>query len=324
MMPRLAGRVAIVTGAGRGLGRAHALCLAAQGACVVVNDLGVDLTGAGGDVSPAQQVVREIAEGGGRAVASSHDVADWEQARELIEFAVSSYGDLHVLVNNAGIVRDRTLANMSEVEWDQVIRVHLKGHAAATRHAITYWKQRVTATGAPVKASLIHTTSVAAFTGNFGQANYTAAKLGIIGLSCVAAMEGARYGVRSNCISPSARTRMSASQRGAEQFLAKPQAAGQFDPWDPANVSPLIAWLAQETCPANSQIFQVIGERILVLSMPPVVHTLKTSGRWTLEDLDRAIPSCLVRPVGLEELLGLELGLSAGAGSHADGKKKEE
>jgi NAD(P)-dependent dehydrogenase (short-subunit alcohol dehydrogenase family) len=321
-MSRLTGRVAIVTGAGRGLGRAHALCLASHGASVVVNDLGVDLSGEGADVPPAQQVVHEIVEGGGRAVASSHDIADWEQARQLIELAVASFGDLHVLVNNAGIIRDRTLANMSESEWDQVIRVHLKGHAAPTRHAVAYWKQRAATTGAPVKASLIHTTSVAAFAGNLGQANYTAAKLGIIGLSRVVAMETGRYGVRSNCISPSARTRMSASQRGAEQLLAQP-GPGQFDPWDPANVSPLVAWLAEESCPASSQIFQVIGNRILVLSMPPVVHTLQTSGRWTLEELDRAIPPQLVRPVGLEELVGVELGLSAGVASDGSAKQKK-
>ncbi|MGA2000990.1 MAG: SDR family NAD(P)-dependent oxidoreductase [Terriglobales bacterium] len=321
-MQRLAGRVAIVTGAGRGLGRSHALCLASHGASVVVNDLGVDIAGEGGDVSPANQVVRNIVESGGRAVASSHDIADWEQARELIDLAVSTFGDLHVLVNNAGILRDRTLANMSEAEWDQVIRVHLKGHAAPTRHAVAYWKQSAATSGAPVKASVIHTTSVAAFAGNFGQANYTAAKLGIIGLSRVVAVEAERFGVRSNCISPSARTRMSSAQRGADQYLAKPE-PGQFDPWDPANVSPLVAWLAEEACPASSQIFQVIGKRILMLSMPQVVHAVESSGTWTLEELDRAIPPRLVPAANVEELLGVDLGLTAGVAPGRPERPKE-
>src|SRR5262249_10844196 len=155
---------------------------------------------------PAQEVAVEIRSSGGRAIASHHDVADWGQAEQMIALAVETFGELHVLVNNAGILRDRTLANMTEDEWDAVIRVHLKGHAAPTRHAVAYWRDRSKA-GHEVKASVIHTTSVAAFAGNFGQANYTAAKLGIIGLSRVTALEGQRYGIRSNAVSPSARTR---------------------------------------------------------------------------------------------------------------------
>src|ERR1700730_1837848 len=193
-MNRLSRRVAIVTGAGRGLGRAHALRLAAEGAAVVVNDLGGDVHGDGQDLTPAQQVVQEICDGGGQAIASGHDVADWEQAEALIRLAVDRFGDVHVLVNNAGILRDRTLANMSEGEWDAVIRVHLKGHAAMTRHALAYWRDRSKG-GHPISASIVHTTSIAAFAGSFGQANYTAAKMGIVGLSRVAALEGARYGV---------------------------------------------------------------------------------------------------------------------------------
>jgi len=307
-MTRLQGRVAIVTGAGRGLGREHALCLAQQGASVVVNDLGVDLSGAGADNTPAQQVVREIVERGGRAIASGHDVADWKQAQESIEFAVKTFGDLHVLVNNAGFLRDRSLANMSESEWDQVIRVHLKGHAAMSRHAVAYWKERAKA-GVKVKASLIHTTSVVGFTGNYGQANYCAAKLGIIALSRVIAIEAGKLGVRSNAVSPSARTRMTMNVPGTEQYLDKPKDEKQFDPGDPANVSPLIAWLAEENCPANSQVFQVISNRIMVVSMPTVVHELHGKGRWTLEELDRELPSKLLHTPSPEEFLGLDVNL---------------
>ena len=163
----LAGRVAIVTGAGRGLGRAHALALAAEGASVVVNDLGGDLQGRGTDLTPAQEVVREIVAGGGKAAVSGHDVADWKDAASLIDTAVKNFGDLHVLVNNAGILRDRTLANMSEEEWDAVLRVHLKGHAATTRHAMAYWRDCSKA-GDAVAGSIVHTTSLAGIVGNFG------------------------------------------------------------------------------------------------------------------------------------------------------------
>jgi NAD(P)-dependent dehydrogenase (short-subunit alcohol dehydrogenase family) len=296
--------VAIVTGAGRGLGRAHAVHLAAEGASVVVNDLGGDVHGQGSDNSPAEQVATEIRQQGGQAVASGHDVSDWEQAADLVALAVQTFGQLDVLVNNAGILRDRTLANMSADEWDAVIRVHLRGHAATTRHAMAYWRDCAKASRT-VRASVINTTSVAAFTGNFGQANYSAAKAAILGLSRVVALEGARYGVRSNAVSPSARTRISAaipSDVGAPR--ARSIDAEAFDRLDPANVSPLIAWLAAEDCPANSQVFQLIGERLIVSSMSPIVHDLRATGRWTLEALDRELPSCLVEPLTVDDFLG--------------------
>ena len=284
-MSRLAGRVAIVTGAGRGLGRAHALLLAAQGAAVVVNDLGGDLAGDGADPTPAQQVVAEIVEAGGQAAVSGHDVSDWSQSGAVVDLARSTFGDLHVLVNNAGILRDRTLANLAEDEWDSVLRVHLKGHAAMTRHAMAYWRERSKA-GADVRASLVHTTSVAGFTGNFGQAAYASAKLGIVALSRVAALEGARYGVRSNAVSPSARTRL-------EDSLASSEEA--FDRFDPANVSPVVAWLAEADCPATAQIFQVYGDRLTVVSMPAPVHQLDNDGaRWTADTIERALAGRLL------------------------------
>jgi NAD(P)-dependent dehydrogenase (short-subunit alcohol dehydrogenase family) len=280
----LAGRVAIVTGGGRGLGRAHCLMLAHEGAAVVVNDLGGDLHGAGKDPSPAQEVAREIEAMGGKAVVSGHDVGDWGQAAELIGHAVKAFGNLDILVNNAGILRDRTLANMSEEEWDAVIRVHLKGHAAPSRHAMAYWRDESKA-GKTVAASVIHTTSLAGLVGNFGQANYAAAKLGIVGLSRVIALEGAKYGVRSNAVSPSARTRIEAS--------LKPPPAGVFDVFDPANVAPLIGWLARVDCPATNQVFQAYGDRVEIIGPSAIAVDVRTKGQWTTDALDEALRSRL-------------------------------
>jgi NAD(P)-dependent dehydrogenase (short-subunit alcohol dehydrogenase family) len=293
----LEGRVAIVTGAGRGLGRAHALYLAGQGAEVLVNDLGGDVHGHGADATPAQRVVAEIVGRGGRAAVSGHDVSDWEQARQMVAQCVARFGRLDALVNNAGILRDRTLANMSESEWDAVIRVHLKGHAAPTAHALAHWRDRAKA-GQEVKASVIHTTSVAAFAGSLGQANYSAAKAAVLALSRVVSLEAGRYGVRSNAVSPSARTRITT---GIEDGGPAPEG---FDEMDPANVSPLIGWLAERDCPADSQIFHISGGRIIVLSMPPIVRELKTEGRWTREALARELPGRLITPASLETYLG--------------------
>jgi NAD(P)-dependent dehydrogenase (short-subunit alcohol dehydrogenase family) len=289
-MGRLDGRVAIVTGAGRGLGRAHALALAAAGARVVVNDLGGDLQGNGADPTPAQHVAQEIVAGGGQAEVSGHDVGDWRQAAELIALAVGRFGDLHVLVNNAGILRDRSLANMTEEEWDAVIRVHLKGHAATTRHAMAYWRNRAKQ-GHPVRASIVHTTSLAGLVGTFGQANYAAAKLAVVGLSRVAAVEGAKYGVRSNAVSPSARTRIETS--------LKAPPPGVFDVFDPANVSPLVVWLADAGCAATGQVFQAYGNRVEVMGHTTIDIDVRTDGRWTLEALDRALAGKLKPPPGL-------------------------
>ncbi len=295
----LRGRVAIVTGAGRGLGRAHALCLAAHGASVVVNDLGGDLQGHGKDATPAQQVVAEIEGSGGKAVVSGHDVSSWQDAEAMIRLAVETFGDLHVLVNNAGILRDRTLANMSEEEWDAVIRVHLKGHAAPSRHAMAYWRDRAKGGGA-VEASVVMTTSLAGLVGNFGQASYASAKLGVIGLSRVVALEGARYGVRANAVSPSARTRIETS--------LKPPPAGVFDVFDPANVSPLVAWLAHADCPATNQVFQAYGNRVEVIGQTGIAVDVRTDGQWTIDALDRALEGKLPAPPKLGDFVeGLPL-----------------
>jgi NAD(P)-dependent dehydrogenase (short-subunit alcohol dehydrogenase family) len=305
-MGRLEGRVAIVTGAGRGLGRAHALHLAAEGAAVVVNDVGRSLSGEGDDEQPANEVVREIEDQGGRAAADFHDVADWEQAEALVETAVTAFGRLDVLVNNAGILRDRTLANLAEDEWDAVLRVHLKGHAAPTRHAMAHWRARAK-DGEEVRASVVHTTSVAGFCGSFGQANYSAAKAAVLGLSKVVALEGAAYGVRSNAVSPSARTRFTMSMKGSEERLRPPDDASQFDFYDPGNVSPLIAWLAEADCPANGQAFHCAGNRIFVVAIPSIAHLIETDGRWTPEKLDDELTERLVPEVPLDAFLNPDM-----------------
>jgi NAD(P)-dependent dehydrogenase (short-subunit alcohol dehydrogenase family) len=277
---RLSGRVAIVTGAGRGLGRAYALALAENGAAVLVNDLGGDLHGIGRDLSPAAEVVGEIKAKGGLAAVSGHDVADWDDAEAMIRQAVDTFGDLHVLVNNAGILRDKLFANMSEEEWDAVIRVHLKGHAAPARHAMVYWRNAAKA-GKSVAASIVNTTSLAGLVGSFGQANYASAKLAVVGLARTLALEGAKYGVRANAVSPSARTRI-------ETSLKKP-AEDVFDVFDPDNVSPLICWLALADCPATGQVFQAYGNRVEVIQPSTIGVDVRTSGRWKLDELDSAL-----------------------------------
>ncbi len=291
-MGRLDGRVAIVTGAGRGLGREHALRLAEGGASVVVNDLGCGRAGEGRDDSPALAVVDDIVSRGGRAMVSGHDVSDWSEAADLIRFAVESFGDLHVLVNNAGIYGSNTLDGMREEEWDRFIRINLKGHAAPTSHAMTYWSARSKA-GHSVAASIIHTTSASGTMGFYGQAHYGAAKLAAIALSSTAAIEGAAIGVRSNTLSPSARTRMTADELG-------PEKKRPFNDRDPAHVSPLVAWLADEKCPANGQVYAIFGRRILIYDIVTFAHELAAPGQWTLEELDRELPPRLVKSMNVE------------------------
>lgn len=255
-MGLLAGRVAVITGAGGGIGRAHALAFAAEGAQVVVNDIGVGLDGSpAGGGSAAQAVVDEIVAAGGRAVTSGADVSDWEQAAGLIETAVDSFGRLDVVVNNAGIVRDRMIANTSEAEFDAVIAVHLKGHFATLRHAGAYWRGRAKS-GEAVDARVINTSSGAGLQGSVGQGNYSAAKAGIAALTLVAAAEMGRYGVTVNAIAPSARTRM--TETVFAEMMAKPESG--FDAMAPENISPLVVWLASaESRDVTGRVFEVEG-----------------------------------------------------------------
>ncbi len=287
-MSALSGRVAIVTGAGRGLGRSHALALAKQGAAVVVNDLGVEIDGSGKDVTHAQQVVNEILAAGGKAVVSNHDVADWAQAGSLVQLAVEEFGDLHILVNNAGILRDRAFFNMTEADWDAVIRVHLKGHAAPSHHALSWWNLQAK-TGRAIHASIIHTTSVAGLFPNFGQANYCAAKAGIYAMAQTVALEGARIGVRSNAVAPSARTRMVGD--------TIPACESGFDEFDPGHVSELVVWLARPECPASGQIFHIHGRRLAVFRAATPTQVVGSTDGWDQERLDEALSNGLLVPM---------------------------
>ncbi|MFN8035282.1 MAG: SDR family oxidoreductase [Acidimicrobiia bacterium] len=283
-MGALDGRVAIITGAGRGLGREHALLFAQEGAKVVVNDLGGNIDGTGEDRAPAQLVVDEIEAMGGEAVANIDDVADWEGAQRLINTAIEAFGDLHVLVNNAGILRDRVLVNMTEQEWDSVIHVHLKGHFCPTRFAAAYWREQTKA-GKSVKASIVHTSSTSGLLGNPGQTNYGAAKSGIATFSQICAMELERYGVRSNAIAPAARTRLTEQTPGLSDVVVKPSDAGAFDAWDPANVSPLVAYLATEDCPHTGQAFLVQGGLVQLFQPWTLTTKIDKGDRWTVAEL---------------------------------------
>ncbi|MDQ8732787.1 SDR family oxidoreductase [Bradyrhizobium sp. LHD-71] len=233
-----AGRVAIVTGAGRGLGREYALMLAEQGAKVVVNDLGGTAAGEGADITPAQEVVKLIRDAGGEAIANGNDVSDWGGAKALIDEAVASFGRLDVLVNNAGILRDRMMVNMTEAEWDSVIKVHLKGTFAPSHHAAQYWRQEAKSLGAPVKARLLNTSSASGLFGNVGQTNYGAAKAGIAAFTVISAMELKQYGITVNAIAPRAQTRMT---EGLRQLTAD-EIARRNPRW----VAPIVVWLASE------------------------------------------------------------------------------
>jgi len=288
-MGALEGRVAIITGAGRGIGREHALLFAAEGASVVVNDLGGAVDGSGDDRTAAEQVVAEITAGGGKAIANGDDVTSWDGGKRLIEAAIDAFGDLHVLVNNAGILRDRVLVNMTEEEWDMVIHVHLKGHFVPTRHAATYWREQSKA-GREVKAAVINTSSTSGLLGNPGQTNYGAAKAGIAAFSVIAAQELGRYGVRVNAIAPAARTRMTESTPGLSDIVKAPGEEGQFDTWDPANISPLVAYLACEDCPTSGRVFFVQGGTIRSFQNWTMTDTLDKPARWTVEELKAEMP----------------------------------
>jgi NAD(P)-dependent dehydrogenase (short-subunit alcohol dehydrogenase family) len=283
-MGRLDGRVAIVTGSGRGIGREHALLFAELGAKVVVNDLGGAMDGTGDDRSPAEQVVDEIKGLGGEAVANADNVADWEGGQRLIQAALDEFGDLHVLVNNAGILRDRVLINMTEEEWDAVIAVHLKGHFVPTKFAAAYWREQTKA-GRTVRASVINTTSTSGLLGNPGQANYGAAKAGIAAFTVIVAQELGRYGVRVNAIAPAARTRLTVATPGLGDIIKAPDEPGKFDIWDPANVSPLVAWLATEDCQATGRVFWVQGGSVNLMNGWTIAEGIDRADRWTVDEL---------------------------------------
>jgi NAD(P)-dependent dehydrogenase (short-subunit alcohol dehydrogenase family) len=279
-MPNLDGKVAIVTGAGRGIGREHALGLARAGAKVVVNDLGAALSGEGHDDTPAQQVVQEIEALGGEAVANDANVADFAQAESMVQQALERFGRLDILVNNAGILRDRMLVNMSEQEWDAVINVHLKGHFAPTRHAAAHWRE-LSKAGEDVRGRVINTSSPSGVFGNIGQANYGAAKAGIAAFTVIAAQELHRYGVTVNCLAPNARTRMT-----EETFDMKAPDPDAWDPLDPANMTPVVVALcADEAQKITGQVFHVWGGAVNALEGWTAGELFDSDGRWDADDL---------------------------------------
>lgn len=272
------GRVAVVTGAGRGLGRAHALALAAEGARVVVNDLGVGPDGDGGSTGPAQQVVEEIRARGGEAVAHGGDIASAEGAASLVATALDTFGRLDTLVNNAGFLRDRMLVNLTEDDWDAVVRVHLRGHFLPLRHAAAHWRAESKAGREPV-ARVVNTSSGAGLSGSVGQAGYSAAKAGILGLTLVAAAELGRYGVQINAIAPAARTRM--TEETFAETMAAPEDGG-FDAMAPENVSPLVVWLSSASCAGvTGRVFEAEAGRITVMEGWRPGPTARKEARWT-------------------------------------------
>jgi len=285
-MGHLDGRVAVVTGAGRGIGREHALLLAAEGAQVVVNDLGGAHDGTGAAVGPAEQVAAEIRASGGEAVANGDDVADSAGAERIVATAIETFGRMDVVVNNAGILRDRVLVNLDDDDWDLVVRVNLRGTFAVMRAAGRHWRE-ASKSGQEVTASVINTSSESGVFGNPGQANYAAAKAAVASLTQVAAKELKRYGVRVNAILPQARTRLTESAFG-DRLAAQ---EGTFDRWNPANVSPFVAYLASPLCEISGEVFLVGGSRVQRVKPweKDPEWRLDADGRWTLDALAKAV-----------------------------------
>jgi NAD(P)-dependent dehydrogenase (short-subunit alcohol dehydrogenase family) len=304
-------KVAVVTGAGRGLGRSHALALAQAGAAVVVNDLGATLGGHGADLSPAQEVVAEIEAMGGRAVANGESVSDFEGAGRMVQQAIGELGGLDILVNNAGILQDRMLVNMTEGEWDAVIDVHLKGHFAPSQHAAAHWRARAKA-GDEVRGRIVNTSSPSGLFGNVGQVNYGAAKAGIAAFTVIAAEELQRYGVTVNCVAPNARTRMT------EETFDLADAVEGFDPLDPANVSlVVVALCSDEAQHITGQVLHVWGGAVNVLRGWSSGELLARDDGWTADDLlsgilerfpDGIAPAGMT--AGMEAVGGRGLGLA--------------
>lgn len=289
-MGLLDGKTIIITGAGRGLGREHALLIASEGANVVVNDLGGSLDGEGQDKAAAQVVVEEIIAAGGKAVGNVDNIATMEGAQALLKAGLDEFGEVTGLVNNAGILRDHMLVNMTEEEWDSVINVHLRGHFCPTQVLAQYWRG-LSKEGKTVKATMVHTTSTSGLLGNVGQTNYGAAKAGIAAFSQICAMELDRYGVRSNAIAPAARTRMTENTPGMEDMVKKPEDENVFDAWNPANVSPMVAYLCSDECDFTGQTYLVSGGLIQKFVPWSLSETerLERESKWTPSEIAEAL-----------------------------------
>jgi NAD(P)-dependent dehydrogenase (short-subunit alcohol dehydrogenase family) len=294
------GRVVIVTGAGRGIGREHALELARQGARVVVNDLGASTGGEGADASPAHEVAAEARRLGGEAIVDGSDVADFEQAAALVSAAIAAFGRLDAVVNNAGILRDRMFANTSIDEWDAIMRVHLRGHFCVSRHACAHWRDRAKA-GEQVSGRIVNTSSGAGLQGSVGQSNYAAAKAGIAALTLVQAVELARYGVTANAIAPSARTRL--TENVFPDMMRKPEAG--FDVMDPANIAPLVTWLcSEESRDVTGRVFEIEGGKISVADGWRTGPAIDRGGRWDPAEVGDAVREIIGKAVPPQKVFG--------------------
>jgi NAD(P)-dependent dehydrogenase (short-subunit alcohol dehydrogenase family) len=294
------GRVVIVTGGARGIGREHSLAFAREGARVVVNDLGGGADGSGSNAGAAAQVAEEIRALGGEAIANGADVADWEATAELVGDALTAFGRLDVVVNNAGILRDRMFVNTSIEEWDSVMHVHLRGHFCTSRHAAAYWRDRVKA-GEPVAARIINTSSGAGLQGSIGQSNYVAAKAGIAALTLNQAAELERYGISANCIAPSARTRL--TEGVFEDMMSRPD--GGFDAMDPANISPLVVWLGSEESEGiTGRCFEVEGGKISVADGWRSGPSIDKAARWDPAEVGTAVRDIVGRAVPAQKVYG--------------------
>ncbi len=298
------GRVVIVTGSGRGLGRAHAVELARQGARVVVNDLGCELDGTGGGTGPAGDVVAEIRAAGGEAIANGDDVADFDGAGRMVAAALDAFDGLDAVVNNAGFVRDRMFANAAEDEWDGVVRVHLKGHFAVARHAVAHWRDQAKA-GKAVDARIINTSSGAGILGSVGQAAYSAAKAGIATLTLVQAAELGRYGVTANALCPAARTRM--TEGVFTEMMATPDEPDGFDAMAPENVSPLVAWLAStQSRHVTGRMFEVEGGKVGIATGWQHGPTADKGDRWDAAELGAVVDDLLAQAPAPTPVYGVQ------------------
>ncbi len=308
-MGTLDGKVAIITGAGRGIGREHALALAEAGAKVIVNDIGGSSAGEGEDTSPAQSVADEVKAAGGEATANYDNVADFQGAENMIKQSIADFGRLDILINNAGIIRDRMLVNLSEDEWDAVINVHLKGHYAPTRHAAAYWREQSKA-GNQINGRVINTSSPSGVFGNVGQTNYGAAKAGIAAFTIISALELGRYGVTVNCLAPNARTRLTEQTFGD---ISVPE--GEFDAMDPANIAPvIIALCADDAQDITGQCFFVYGGVVNVLKPWDSGTLLTKDSMWEPEELLAKLKEEFPQGIAPEGMMPMMVKATGGGG----------